>query len=367
MMAQDKVKAIILVGGQGTRLRPLTYHTPKPMVPVLNIPFLEHIILNLKEHGILDIILAQHYLAESMEEYLGNGNKLGVKLYYVTEDEPRGTAGAVKNAESFLDGTLLVLNGDIYHNRNFTEILNFHWQNKAKVTIVLTPVEDPTVYGVVETDNNGRVKSFVEKPKPEEVTTNMINAGTYVIESDILQQVPPDIKYSLERELFPEMIAKGQPLYAYVSKNYWMDTGTPEKYLQLHRDLLSGKCDGYSIEKDVNIGIGCDIHPSVQFNGRVVIGNNCIIARDVRLSGPVVIGSGCIIRENTVISDSIIWHDVTINPRVIIKSSIIAHKCVLGDDSYLIDAVLGDHVTISELVKLKPGSRVMPGEIVKEG
>jgi mannose-1-phosphate guanylyltransferase len=362
---KDKVKAVILVGGQGTRLRPLTYNTPKPMVPVLNLPFLEHVIRNLKTHDITEIVLAQHYLAESMKSYFGDGSKLGVKLYYVMEDSPRGTAGAVKNVEKYMDGTFLVLNGDIFHDRDFTDMLRFHHRHKAKATIVLTPVEDPTIYGVVETDKLGRVKSFVEKPKAEEVTTNMINAGTYVIEPDILQRVPPDTKYSFEREIFPQMLKDSEAVYAYPSDNYWMDTGTPEKYLQLHRDILSGKCDGYSFKTDVITGKGCNIHPSVQFSGRVVIGDNCSIARDVRLSGPVVIGPNCVIRDDAVITDSVIWQNTNVGQRAIIKSSILANNCRIGDDSYLIDAVIGDHVTVSDNSKLKPGSRIMPGETVK--
>jgi mannose-1-phosphate guanylyltransferase len=361
------VKAVILVGGQGTRLRPLTYNTPKPMVPVLNVPFLEHVILNLKKHNITEIILAQHYLAESMNDYFGNGSKLGVKLHFVIEDNPRGTAGAVKNVEKYLDGTFLVLNGDIFHNRDFNGMLKFHHRHKAKATIVLSPVDDPTIYGVIETDNHSKVKHFLEKPRPEEVTTNMINAGTYVLEPEVLQRIPPDTRYSFEREVFPQMLIDGKLVYAYPSNNYWMDTGTPEKYLQLHRDLLSDQCDGYSVETDVITGAGCKIHPSVQFSSRIIIGDNCSIARGVRISGPVVIGPNCTIREDAVIADSVIWHNVNIGQRAIIKSSILADNCKIGDDSFLIDAVLGDHVTFSDGCKLKPGSRILPGETVREG
>jgi mannose-1-phosphate guanylyltransferase len=365
-MVKENVTAVILVGGEGTRLRPLTYNTPKPMVPVLNVPFLEHVIRNLRECDITDIIMAQYYLAESMANYFGDGKRFGVNLRYVMEGFPRGSAGAVKNVEQYLSSTTLVLNGDIFQKRNLNDMIEVHRQNKSSATILLTPVDNPTLYGVVETDHKGRVKRFMEKPKPEDVTTNMINAGTWVIKPDILKQVPPDIKYSFERDLFPRMIADGEPVYAYSSSNYWMDTGTPEKYLQLHRDLLSGKCDGYTMEKDVIIGGGCDIHSSVQFSGKVVIGDKCSIARGARLSGPVVIGPDCIIKEDAVIADSVIWHKTTINQRTVVKSSVIANDCLLGDDSYLIDAVLGDHVTVSELVKLKPFSRVMPGEIVRE-
>lgn len=359
------LKAVILVGGQGTRLRPLTYNTPKPMVPVLNIPFLEHVIRNLKEHNVTEIVLAQFYLPASMREYFSDGSKLGVKLYYVMEESPMGTAGAVKNVEDFLDTTFFVLNGDIFHNRDFTGMLKFHRRHRAKATLVLSPVEDPTIYGVVESDKRNRVKRFLEKPKAEDVTTNMINAGTYVLEPEILRRIPPDTRFSFEHDVFPQMLADGLPVYAYPTDNYWMDTGTPEKYLQLHRDLLSGKHEGYSFEKDVATSEGCDIHSSVKFKGKVIIGANCKVDSGVKLTGPVVIGPGCTIGENAKITDSVVWHNTAIGQRAVVKSSIIADNCKIGDDSYLIDAVLGDHVTVSNGLKLEKGSRVMPSEIVK--
>ena len=364
--AKHKLKAVILVGGQGTRLRPLTYNTPKPMVPVLNVTFLEHVIRNLKEHNVTKIVMAQHYLAASIKDYFGDGSKLGVKLYYVIEESPMGTAGAVKNVEDFLDSTFFVLNGDIFHNRDFTAMLEFHRRHRAKATLVLSPVEDPTIYGVVETDKRSRVVRFTEKPKPEEVTTNMINAGTYVLESEVLQRIPPDTKFTFEHEVFPQMLADGLPVYAYPTNNYWMDTGTPEKYLQLHRDLLSGKYDGSTLEKDVTTGKGCKIHPTVKIRGKIVIGDNCIIDSGVKFTGPVVIGPSCKIGEDTAIKDSVVWHDSTIGKRVTIKSSILADNCKIGDGCSLTDVVLGDHVTISEVVILKKGSRIMPGEIVRE-
>ena len=363
--AKGGLKAVILVGGEGTRLRPLTYHTPKPMVPVLNVPFLEHVIRNLKEHNVTEIVMAQHYLAASMKDYFGNGSKLGVNLYYVMEESPLGTAGAVKNLADFLDGTFFVLNGDIFHNRDFTAMLKFHRRHRAKATIVLSPVEDPTIYGVVETDKRGRVVRFTEKPKPEEVKTNMINAGTYVLEPDVLQRIPPDTKFTFEREVFPQMLADGLLVYAYPTDNYWMDTGTPQKYLQLHRDLLSGKYDGSTLEKDVTTGAGCKINPTVKYLGKVIIGDNCVIASGATLTGPVVLGPNCKIGEDTVISDSVIWHDNEIGKNTTIKSSILADNCKIGDDCSLTDAVLGDDVTINDGVKLKKGSRIMPGEIVK--
>jgi len=364
--SKQGLKAVILVGGEGTRLRPLTYHTPKPMVPVLNLPFLEHVIRNLKEHNITEIVMAQFYLPVSMREYFGDGSRIGVKLYYVMEESPLGSAGAVKNVEGFLDSTFFVLNGDIFHNRDFTAILKFHRRHHAKATVVLSPVDDPTRYGVVETDKRHKVKRFLEKPKAEEVTTNMINAGTWVVEPEILQRIPPDTKVSFERDVFPQMLADGIPFYAYPTDNYWMDTGTPENYLQLHRDLLSGKHEGYSFEEDVIKGKRCRIDPSVKFKGKVIIGDNCKVGSGAKLTGPVVIGPNCKIGEGTTIRDSVLWHDTVIGKNAIVKSSILADNCKIGDGSALTEVVLGDHVNVTDGVKLTKGSRIMPGETVKE-
>jgi mannose-1-phosphate guanylyltransferase len=336
------------------------------MVPVLNVPFLEHVIRNLKDHNITEIVMAQHYLAASMKDYFGNGSKLGVKLYYVMEESPLGTAGAVKNVEDFFNSTFFVLNGDIFHNRDFTGMLRFHRRHRAKATIVLSPVDDPTMYGVIETDKRNRVKRFLEKPKPEEITTNMINAGTYVLEPEVLQRIPAETRFTFEHEVFPQMLADGLPVYAYATDNYWMDTGTPEKYLQLHRDLLNGKHDGYSFAKDVMIGEKCRVHPTVKFKGKVIIGDDCKIEKGVKLTGPVVIGPNSTLHEDAKITDSVFWHNTVIGQRAVIKSSILADNCKIGDDCQLINAVLGDHVTVSNGLKLKKGSRIMPGETIKE-
>lgn len=240
------MKAVILVGGEATRLLPLTCNTPKAMVPVLNIPFLEHVIRYLSKHQIKDIILAQGYLAQPIEDYLGDGSQLGVKLNYVVEDTPLGTAGAVKNAERYLDETFLMLNGDIFTDLDITAMIDLHQERKAKATIALTPVDDPTSYGLIETDAEGRITRFLEKPKRSQVTTNTINAGTYTLEPEILAQMPPQTKISIEREVFPLLLEQGKPVYAYPSSAYWIDMGTPEKYFRLHRDLLSGESSQYT-------------------------------------------------------------------------------------------------------------------------
>jgi len=362
------MKAVILVGGKATRLLPLTCNTPKAMMPVLNTPFLEHVILHLAKHQVKGIILAQGHLAQPIEGYLGDGSQFGVKLYYSIEDTPRGTAGAVKNAEKYLsDETFLVLNGDVFTDLDIIAMVDFHRQRKAKATIALTPVDDPTSYGLIETSTEGRVTRFLEKPSWSEVTTNMINAGTYVLEAEVLAQMPPQATVSFEREVFPQLLAQGERVYAYPYPEYWIDVGTPEKYLQLNRDLLSGKCKQCALAPDEEVLIGepSDIHPSAQIKGPAVIGANCSIGRQVKLIGPVVIGAGCTILEDSVIEDSVIWQNARLGPRVRLKNAILADNCCLNEGSICEGAILSDNVTVLNDCKLEPDSRIWPGTTVE--
>jgi len=360
------MRAVILVGGEATRLRPLTCNMAKAIVLVLNTPFLEHVIRYLSQHQIRDVILAQSCLPKSIESYFGDGSQFGVKLSYVVEDAPLGTAGAVKNVEKYLDKTFLVLNGDIFTDLDITAMIGFHLERKAKATIALTPVDDPTSYGLIETNAESRVTRFVEKPSWSQVTTNMINAGTYVLEPEVLASIPPQANFSFERELFPLLLDQGKPIYAYPSSAYWIDIGTPEKYLRLHHDLLSGKSIRHNFPsgKEVLIGDQSFIHPTAQLIGPILIGSNCTIEQNVRLTGPMVIGSGSTIGEDTVIEQSIIWRNAQLGRRVNLKNSIVADNCCLNDNTVIDNSVLGDNVTVVSGCKLEPGSRIWPGETV---
>jgi mannose-1-phosphate guanylyltransferase len=245
-------------------------------------------------------------------------------------------------------------------------MVDFHDNRRAKATIALTPVADPTSYGLIETDAQGRVTRFLEKPTWEQVTTNMINAGTYVLDPDIMSRVPPQTNFSFERELFPPLLEQGESIYAYPSSAYWMDIGTPEKYSQLNRDLLSGRSNQFSFatSDQVKIGEQSRTHPKAQITGPAVMGSNCSIGKGARLIGPVVAGPGCIISENAVIKKSILWHDVRIEPGAQVSNSIIANNCRLGADSVVVDSVLGENVTIASGYRLKPGSQIWPGNSV---
>lgn len=351
------MKAVILVGGEATRLRPLTCNRPKAMVPVLNTPLLEHIISHLKKHGVSHFILAQDTVSPQIEGYFGDGRQLGINISYVLEKMPLGTAGAIKNTESHLAETFLALNGDIFTDLDITAMLAYHDAKKALVTIALTPVEDPTSYGLVETDDSGRITRFREKPKPDEVTTNLINAGIYIIATDVLKVIPPRTNCSIEREIFPALLEDGKPLYAYPTNTYWIDVGTPEKYLKLNFDLLNKN-------GTVQIGEGCQVHPTTRIAGPAVIGNNSIIAKNVTITGPAAIGAASTVREDAEIRESVIWDNVIIGRSTKVKGSIIAHNCCLGSGSTVKECVIGDNVTLTPGVKLEPQRKIWPGETI---
>ncbi len=335
------MKAVVLVGGEGTRLRPLTYLTVKAMVPVLNKPFLEYTIRHLSHHNIKEIILAIGYKPDRITEYFSDEKPFGTKLVYSIETEPLGTAGAVKNAQSYIDNRLLVMNGDIFTDLNITDMLRFHDNKGAKVTIALTPVEDPTRFGVVETDSDQRVTRFVEKPRREDVTSNMINAGLYIIEREVLERIPEGQRCMFEYNIFPALVDEGEPVYGYPTDSYWMDTGTPGKYLELSSDLLRGKSTQVDFKAtDIRIDKQSHVHTKSSLVGPILVDKKCDIGEEVALKGPVVVGSGCRIYEGAVIENSVLWQNVTVGRKAALKDCIVASNSCIDDNVHMLGAVV---------------------------
>jgi len=352
------MKAVILVGGEGTRLHPLTFNTPKAMVPILNKPFLEYLILYLKGHQVKDIILTTSYLPDRIQSYFGDGAEWGVHLSYLVEETPLGTAGAVKNAEALLDEPFFVINGDVVTGIDLTAMMSRHRKLKPKVSIALTPVDNPTIYGVVETDEGGMVKRFVEKPSWEEVTTNMINAGIYILEPEVLSHVPPATPSMFERHLFPLLLEKGEPILGYPSTTYWIDIGTPEKYLRVNHDLLSGKAPSLAAYR-AQISGNSQIHPSAQIEGPVLIGEGCVIAQGARVKGPAALGPKCQLDEGAVIEGAILWAESRVGKKAMLKNCIAGYRCCIQEGSQVPDnCVLGDDVVVEKNSKLAQGTKV---------
>ena len=237
------MKAVLLAGGFGTRLRPLTVNTPKPIVPIFDRPFLYHQIDVLRRLPEIDeVILSLNYQPDRIREEVGDGAGAGLPIRYVVEPDPRGTGGAIKYSEPHLDGTTVVFNGDVLTGIDLPALVRLHRERRARATIVLAPVDDPARYGVVETAADGRVLGFVEKPEPDEIRCNTINAGIYVLEPETFDRIPSDTKYSIERSYFPSLVARGETFVAHVERGYWRDIGTPASYRQAHRDILEGRC-----------------------------------------------------------------------------------------------------------------------------
>ncbi|MCX5749859.1 MAG: NDP-sugar synthase [Candidatus Saganbacteria bacterium] len=352
------MKAIIIAGGLGTRLRPLTYNRPKPMVPVMNKPFIVHQIELLKKFGITEIILNLHYLSDNMALMLGDGADLGVKLFYSIEKNPLGTAGAVKNAEEYLDkDDIVVFNGDVLADFNIAEIIAFHKEKKAKVTLTLTSVEDPTPFGLVLADESGRVTKFVEKPSWQMVTAKTINAGLYVMNPSVFKSVPKGRPYSFERELFPKLLDSGEKVYAVVSKDYWLDIGSPQKYMQAHRDILNGDIhvviDGERVGGNIWIAHGSVIDPSAKLHGPLMVGKNANISSNARLNQFSVIGENVRILEGAYVEDSVILRNSIIGKDVKLKDCIIGENCIIEDF-----AEVGMGVVLADYSIVKKGSKL---------
>ena len=346
------MQALILAGGKGTRLRPLTVYTPKPIVPVVNRPFLLYQIDVLREAGITDITLSLSYQPDKIQQILGNGSEYGVTLRYITEPSPMGTGGAYKFAADTLGGTTVVFNGDILTNVDIAKLVEFHQSKNAAATIALTPVDDPTRYGLVQVGKGAKVERFVEKPKPDEIESlkiNTINAGVYILEPSILDLIPKDTNKSFEYDVFPEILTRELPFFAYVMKDeYWLDIGTPASYLTAHHDFLSGKISGFELTKTN----GSDVATRSEIDELSFIGDGCVIKPGVRIVNSVI-GAGVHIEEKALIENSVIWSHTRISSSAEISNSIIGRSCHIGRNAVVgAGTVLGDKTSLTDYTKV---------------
>ncbi len=367
------MQAVILVGGEGTRLQPITFLNPKPMLPLINRPFMLKFVSWLKSHGLTDIIFSTCYLPDVFMKYFGDGDKFGLKLTYIKEGDPLGTCGAVKNVEDHLEGNaFMVFNGDILTSLDLSGMAAFHKKKKADITISLTQVEDPTAYGLVPVDDGFRVKEFLEKPGPREIVTNLINAGTYIIEPHIMALAPEGQKYSFERGLFPAALKKGLRIFGYVSDSYWLDVGTPGKYLMAHHDILEKKIPFdfpyKEIADDIYIGEGSKFDKSNFYSGPVVVGENTVLEKGAKILPLTVIGDNCRISPGSKVSGSLIFNKVKIGKNCSIKNSIISNNVELDEDVAIEDiSVIGDNSRIGKNNILKSGIKININSNIAEG
>jgi mannose-1-phosphate guanylyltransferase len=358
--------AVILAGGAGTRLRPLTFARRKELVPILNRPLLEYRLLNLKKHGVEDIVLACSQGMREVEEHFGDGSSLGVRLRYSYEDRPLGSGRAVKEAARFAgaSGTLVVCNGDILTDLDLTGMVALHRKVGATLSISLAPVDDPWHFGVVAVNDDLRIREFVEKPPQGEEPSNLINAGTWLWEPDVLDRIPDDdtaVRDGFaERVLFPGIIADGLRVQGF-TEGLWVDVGSPERYVRANRLLLERTAK--QLGRDVIFDDGVQAE-GVEFIGQVLVGRGTKIGAGCRITGATVIGHDTIIGPGTMIEASVIWEEAQIGSRARIHDSILGAYAGIGDGATVIGAVLGNGAEVEEGHELEPGARVMPEDHV---
>jgi len=352
------MQAVVLVGGEGTRLRPLTYRTPKPMVPIMNVPFLARTLERLYAAEIREVILAAGYMPQAIIDYFGDGTQLGMKVTYAIEETPLGTAGAIKNVEPYIHGPFFVLNGDILTSLDLRAMREYHRAKGGIGTIHLIRVEDPSHFGCVVHDATGLVSAFVEKPPEGKEPTDEINAGTYLLEREILEYIPPGQNVSIERATFPEIIAKGKAIYAYTTSDYWLDLGRPEQYLAAHRDVLSGAMP-LAIEPGIS-GEGGDAlrgHPGII--SPVHAAADVVVAASAKIGPNVVLGRSCSIGADAAIRESVLWERVSVGTGAIIEEAILASGVTIGPQAFIAKgSVIGHDVSVDPGAVLEPGARL---------
>jgi NDP-sugar pyrophosphorylase family protein len=349
------MKAILLAGGKGTRLRPLTLHTPKPIVPIFNRPFLHYQIDLLKQVPEIDeVILSLNYQPRRIEEIFGDGADAGIKIRYVVEPAPLGTAGAVKYAGVKLTESVVVLNGDVLTQIDLAAVLRLHRERRAKATIVLTPVENPSAYGLVETDTQGNIRRFLEKPRPEEITTNRINAGIYVLEPDTFDRIPSEVSWSIERSYFPSLIERAETFVAYNYDGYWIDIGTHEKYIQVHRDIMDGRFSTAPFNGGTREWIAPDarVETGATVQGPCFIDEGVVIKPGAKVGPYSVIGRQTHVEEEAVIDGAIIWPNTRVSREASVGTAIIGRNSHLGRNVTVSSgAVLGDRTTLTDFTR----------------
>ena len=354
------MKAILLAGGKGTRLRPLTLHTPKPIVPIFNRPFLHYQLDLLKQVPEIDeVILSLNYQPRRIEEVFGDGSESGLAIRYVVEPAPLGTAGAVRYAGESLHDSVVVFNGDVLTQVDLAAVIALHRARKAKATIVLTPVENPTAYGLVETDERGNIRRFLEKPKPDEITCNTINAGIYVLEPDTFDRIPKDTPWSIERSFFPSLIERREAFVAYVYRGYWIDIGTPEKYMQVHRDIMDGR---YTSSRSAPFGAApgsawvsdeARVEDGATIEGPCFVDAGAVVKTGARVGAYSVVGRHCHIDEHAALDRAIVWANTRISQEALVRRSILGRHCHIGRSAAIEDGVvLGDKSVVTDYSRL---------------
>jgi mannose-1-phosphate guanylyltransferase/phosphomannomutase len=366
------MKAVVMAGGEGTRLRPLTSHRPKPLAPVLNIPIMEHIILLLKDNGINEIIVTLHYLADEIEGYFGDGSEWGVRLIYSVEDIPLGTAGSVKQAEQYLkDDAFVIVSGDALTDINIVQAIEYHCSRQAMATIVLSHVPNPLEFGVVITDDDGHIRRFLEKPSWGEVFSDTVNTGMYILEPNVFDYMEPGKSYDWSQDIFPQMLKEDKPLYGYVMPDYWCDVGNLNQYREAQYTVLDGRtrvpiggkpCGG------VWTGEGAEIAPDVQIVPPTLVGKNVKIKSGAIIGPYSVIGDNSIIESSATVHRSVLWDNVYVGHNSRLSACTICSHVMIGQDCQIQEgAVVGERCRIESDSTVRTQIKLWPDKIIEAG
>ncbi len=366
------MKAVVMAGGEGTRLRPLTSNQPKPMVPIFNKPIMEYTIELLRAHGITDIVVTLQFMPQMIRNYFGDGSDLGVDLAYAIEQEPLGTAGSVKNAEAHLDETFIVISGDALTDIDLDKLLDFHKKKQSMATIALARVDNPLEFGVVIANDHGQIERFLEKPTWGEIFSDTINTGIYVLEPEVFDYIEKGTAVDFSKDVFPKLLEDKKPLYGYVADGYWCDVGNYEQYVQAHQDVMDRRAaiepPGIKMREDVWVGEGAYIDPSADIVGPVVIGQNARIERDTELHEYSVIGNNVVIRSGTHCHRAILWENTFVGNQAHLHGAVVGKNCDLRNGVRISQGVvMGDECVIGENAVVNHDVKIYPFKIVDSG
>ena len=367
------MKAVVMAGGEGSRLRPVTANRPKPLVPICNQPIMEHILTLLKRHGISEVVSTLYYLSEEIQGYFGDGSDFDVKMHYSIETSPLGTAGSVKKAEHLLkDGTFLIVSGDALTDCDITKAVEFHKKKGSLATLVLYRVQSPLEFGVVITDEDDRVVRFLEKPSWSEVFSDTVNTGMYILEPEIFEYMDPNKAYDWSNDIFPRLLAERKPMYGYVMDEYWADVGSLTQYREAQEHMLSGKVNlpvqGEELGNGVSIGPNCIIDETAKLIPPLCLGRNCKVKKGATVGPFTVIGDNAFIEEDAHVERSVIWDSAYVGPNVGIHSAIVCSRATIKRDTVIReDAVIGDRCLVDVGCTIRPRVKLWSDKIVERG
>lgn len=367
------MKAVLMAGGEGSRLRPLTLTRPKPLVPVCNRPIMEHIINKLKGHGIEDILVTLYYLGDEIQSFFGDGSCWGVNLLYSVEETPLGTAGAVKLLEKHLDDTFVIMSGDSMTDIDVNAAVAFHKKSKSMATIVLTRVDTPLEYGVVIIDEAGRIVRFLEKPGWGEVFSDTVNTGMYIIEPEVLKMMKPDTKYDWSNDIFPMLLKLGKPIFGSVQGGYWCDIGNLKQYREVHEDILEGRIrdvllNGKREKNGPLVGEDTEIAESARVSPQALIGANCRIKAGAVINEFTVIGDNCIVDEKASLTRTIVWNNTYIGKGARVVGSLVCRNNVINENVRVQDgAIIGDSCVIGKDTRVRTQIKIWPEKTIPSG